>query len=155
MDNLGTTVIDIQNPNMNQQHHESSFKRQESHISVKVKEFLKRKLDECETQLSNVRKRRKIIKVVFVTGVILQVTVTSVMVCFLTLLPPVAVISLALSSSILMGLTARFNLEHKKAEATELITRLNKLQSKLDYVVSCNGDLTKDEYQDILKKFNC
>ena len=155
MDNIGYSESDIPNSNLDSQPHETNFKRQESHISTNIKEFLRQKLDECETQLSTVRKRRKIIKVVFVTGVILQVTVTSVMVCFLTLLPPVAVISLALSSSILMGLTARFNLEHKKTEATNLIIRLNKLQSKLDYVVSCNGDLTKDEYQDILKKFNC
>jgi hypothetical protein len=35
-----------------------------------------------------------------------------------------------------------------------LIDRLNKIQLKLDYVISCNGDLTYVEYQQTLKDFN-
>ena len=35
----------------------------------------------------------------------------------------------------------------------KLIEKLSILQAKLDYVVSCNGDLTQDEYQQILLDF--
>ena len=34
-----------------------------------------------------------------------------------------------------------------------MIEKLNKIQSMLDYVISCNGDLTQKEYQEILKDF--
>ena len=32
--------------------------------------------------------------------------------------------------------------------------KLNRLQIKLDYVISCNRDLTEAEYQSILRDFN-
>ena len=40
------------------------------------------------------------------------------------------------------------------AQNSKEIDRLNKLQAKLDYVISCNGDLTTEEYREILKEFN-
>jgi len=55
---------------------------------------------------------------------------------------------------ILTGLSAKFNFQNKKVEINNLIARLNKIQTKLDYVVSCNGDITQNEYQEILREFN-
>ena len=43
------------------------------------------------------------------------------------------------------------NFSAKSKKISKLLTKLNQLQIKLDYVVSCNGDLTKDEYQSILR----
>ena len=51
-------------------------------------------------------------------------------------------------------MSARFNFQNKKVEINNLIDKLHKIQAKLDYVVSCNGNLTQEEYQEILKEFN-
>jgi len=61
---------------------------------------------------------------------------------------------LSAKSAILTGVSARFNFQNKKMEISNLISRLNKIQSKLDYVISCNGDLTQNEYLEILREFN-
>ena len=45
------------------------------------------------------------------------------------------------------------SLSKQKAEIKTLIVKLNKTQSKLDYVISFNGDLTADAYEQILKDF--
>ena len=51
------------------------------------------------------------------------------------------------------GLSITINFSDKSKKIFKLLTKLNQLQIKLDYVVSCNGDLTEDEYQSILKDF--
>ena len=45
------------------------------------------------------------------------------------------------------GLSIKMNFWAKSKKMSKLLTKLNQLQIKLDYVVSCNGDLTEDEYQ--------
>ena len=57
-------------------------------------------------------------------------------------------------SGVLTALSAKFNLENRKIEIKKNIDSLSKLRAKLDYVISCNGDLTKEEYDQILKDFN-
>jgi len=69
-------------------------------------------------------------------------------------IPTIVITMLTAVSAILTGISARFNFQNKKVEISNLIDRLNKIQSKLDYVISCNGDLTQNEYQEILKDFN-
>ena len=61
---------------------------------------------------------------------------------------------LSAASAILTGISERFNFQNKKIEINNLIERLNKIQTKLNYVISCNGHLTQNEYQEILKDFN-
>ena len=58
------------------------------------------------------------------------------------------------SSAILTGINLRFNFQDKTFELKKLIEKLNKIHSKLVYVISCNGNLTQTEYQEILKEFN-
>jgi hypothetical protein len=56
-------------------------------------------------------------------------------------------------SGILTALSAKFNLNDRKVEIEQLIDKLNKLNQKIDYVISCNGNLTREEYEQILKEF--
>ena len=69
-------------------------------------------------------------------------------------LPPLAVSIMCVSSAILTGVNLRFNFQDKTHEIKNLIEKLNKIQAKLDYVISCNGNLTQTTYQEILKEFN-
>jgi p-aminobenzoyl-glutamate transporter AbgT len=68
-------------------------------------------------------------------------------------IPAVVITMLSAASAILTGISARFNFQNKKIQINNLIEKLNKIQSMLDYVISCNGDLTQKEYQEILKDF--
>ena len=82
--------------------------------------------------------------------------IISTVVASLTSVIPVPVIVitvLSAGSAVLTGVSSRFNFQSKKYEINILIERLNKIQSKLDYVISCNGDLTHAEYQQILNEF--
>ena len=60
--------------------------------------------------------------------------------------PPIAVMSLSITA-ILSRISMKFNLTGKYREISKLMEKLNKLQIKLDYVISCNGDLTEAKYQ--------
>ena len=102
------------------------------------------------------KRKRKIIKILYYSGIILSISLTGVMTTLsgFTVLPIYIIPILSTTSGILTGLSTRFNLQNKKVEINNLIARLNKIQSKLDYVVSCNGNLTEKEYQEILNEFN-
>jgi hypothetical protein len=124
-------------------------------ISDIVKEYLNKKLVGCEQKLNKLKRKRKLVKMLYFVTVLLSIITSSVVAVISTLTVPVFVISvLAAFSAILTGISARFNFHDKKSEIKGLIDRLNKIKSKLEYVISCNGDLTQAEYEQILKDFN-
>ncbi len=128
----------------------------ENTISEKVKTFLGRKLAESQTKLKKLKRKRKNIKILYYTIIILSVTTSGVVVSLTSFagVPIIAITILSTFSGILTALSAKFNLENRKIEMNKLIEKLSILQAKLDYVVSCNGDLTQDEYKQILLDFN-
>ena len=128
----------------------------ENTISEKVKTFLGRKLAESQTKLKKLKRKRKNLKILYYTLVILSVTTSGVVVSLTSFagVPIIAITILSTFSGILTALSAKFNLENRKIEMNKLIEKLSILQAKLDYVVSFNGDLTQDEYKQILLDFN-
>ena len=62
---------------------------------------------------------------------------------------------LAISSAVLTGISAKFNFQDKTVELSKEIEKLDKIQSKFDYVISCNGNLLSETYQQIMSEFNC
>ena len=129
---------------------------EEHNISEKVKQYLERKLQDCRNQLLKLKQKRKRIIILYVTTVVSSIIISTVVVSLSSVvsIPIIVVTVLSASSAILTGVSARFNFQNKKVEINNLIDRLNKIQSKLDYVISCNGDLTQNEYQEILREFN-
>ena len=67
--------------------------------------------------------------------------------------PAVALTALSTGSGILTAISAKINLNDKKREIEQLIDKLDKLNQTLDYAISCNGNLTEQEYERILKEF--
>ena len=124
-------------------------------MSEKVKTFLARKLTEPKAKIKKLKHRRKITKILYYSIVILSVTTSGVVGSLASLagLPVIVIPILSTVSGVLTALSAKFNLENKKTEINKLIEHLCKLQAKIDYVVSCNGDLTQDEYRQILLDF--
>jgi hypothetical protein len=129
---------------------------EEHNISEKVKDFLKRKLKDCEHELRKLKRKRTKIKILYVSTVVTSIVISTITVSLTAIIsvPVIVITILSAGSAILTGVSARFNFQHKKFEISCLIEKLNKIQSKLDYVISCNGDLTQNEYQEILREFN-
>jgi len=129
---------------------------EELNISEKLKEYLVKKLNDCENEIVKLKRKRKVVKILYYSSITLSISLAGVMTTLstLTALPLLVIPVLSMSMGILTGLSAKFNFQNKKVEINNLIARLNKIQTKLDYVVSCNGDITRKEYQEILCEFN-
>ena len=125
---------------------------EEHSISENVKEYLRRKLEECKCKLIKLKCKRKRIKILYVTTVITSIVISAVTISLTSAVsvPIIVIIVLTTSSAILTGVSARFNFQNKKVEISNLIARQEKIQSKLDHVISCNGNLTHKDYEQIL-----
>ena len=128
---------------------------EEHNISEKLKVYLDRKLNDCRKKLIKLKYKRKIIKILYYSSITLSISLTGVMTTLsgFTMLPIYIIPILSTSTGILTGMSAKFNLQNKKVEINNLIARLNKIQSRLDYVISCNGNLTQTEGQEIMIEF--
>ena len=122
-------------------------------LSERAREYLKIKLTECKFVLKKTKRKRRIIKILGTSVVIASITICALVAS--VALPPLAVSILSISSGILTGLTLSFNFKYKKYEITKLIEKLNQIRVKLDYVISCDGNLAVDEYKEILRDFSC
>ena len=126
----------------------------ECSISDKVKEYLERKLNESNIKIKKLKRKRKINKALIIITVGSSLIISAVIATVsVTIMPPIAITVLSIASMILTGVNARIIFQDRQVQITREIEKLNKIQGKLDYVVSCNGDLTKEEYQQILNEF--
>ena len=126
----------------------------ECSISDKVKEYLEGKLNESKIKVKKLKRKRKVNKVLIIIRVGSSLKISAVIATVsVTIMPPIAITVLSISSMILTGINARINFQDRQIQITREIEKFNKIQGKLDYVVSCNGDLTKEEYQQILNEF--
>ena len=120
--------------------------------SEKTKLYLTKKLSEIEIKLKRTEKKKVIIQTI---GSILIIESMSASVLIASLaFPPIIVTALSITSAILSRTSIKLNFSAKSKRISKLLQKLNQLQMKLDYVVSCNGDLTEAEYQSILRDFD-
>ena len=125
-----------------------------TNISEKLKKFLTRKLNESKVKIKKLKQKRIINKTIVYVSAVSSIIISSVISASLSVLPPLVVTVLSITSAVLTGITARFNFQDKTIMISREIERLNKLQIKLDYVISLNGDLTKEKCQQIINEFN-
>jgi len=121
-------------------------------ISEKLRTYLERKLAETSLKIRKEKRKKRIIQTLSISTAIISIVISAIVASIA--LPPLAVSIMCVSSAILTGVNLRFNFQDKTHEVKKLIEKLNKIQAKLDYVISCNGDLTQAAYQEILKEFN-
>jgi len=55
------------------------------------------------------------------------------------------ILCLSAFNTITTGLSVKFNLGDLKTKISDNIRKLNIIKDKLEYVISCNGNLSKDE----------
>ena len=119
--------------------------------SEKTKLYLMKKLNEIEQKIKKTKKKKKILQVI--GGVVILGSMSASVLIASLAFPPIAVTSLSITSAILSGISMKFNLTGKGQKISKLMGKLNKLKIKLDFVISCNGDLTEADYQSILRDF--
>jgi len=127
-------------------------------ISEKVKSFLSKKLQESERKIIKVKRKQKCIKYLYGASIIVSVVLSSSVAAIASLfgisvIPAIIITIFSTTSAITTALSTKFNLKGKKEQLQNMIDTLNRIKNKLDYVLTCNGDLTEAEYVSILKEF--
>src|ERR1700761_6624265 len=124
-------------------------------LSEKVKEFLNKRSELIQVKIKKLRRKRKIIKILYYLLVVSSVSLSTIIASLTGFVgvPAVGLTSLSTGSGILTAISPKFNLDDKKREIEQLIDKLNKLNQTLDYAISCNGNLTEQEYERISKEF--
>jgi hypothetical protein len=124
-------------------------------LTNKVKDFLTKKLNSSELKIKKLKKKRTIYKTLFITTASSSIIFSVVLASVSSLTLPIVVIPvLSISSGILTALSAKFSFQDKKEQLNREIKKLNKIQNTLDYVISCNGDITKEKVQEIISEFD-
>jgi len=65
---------------------------------------------------------------------------------------PLVISLLSIIGATVIGIDCKFKYQNKTFEKKQNIDILNKTQTKLEYVNSCNGNLTESEYLEIFKE---
>jgi hypothetical protein len=124
-------------------------------LSTKINEFLNRRLMESQLSIKKLKRKRTVYKILFITttGSSIIIAVTLAGISALTV-PPMVIPILSITSGILTGLSAKFGFQDKKEQLNKEIRNLHKIQNTFDYVISCNGDMTKQKFQEIISEFD-
>ena len=109
-------------------------------------------LKRSECKINKLKKKRKIIKICIITSAAISIIITVIIACAVTIVLPASfIITLTIISSLLTGFSARFNLLDKKRKLNKECKLLKLIHNKLNYVIKCNGNLTKEEYDKIIQ----
>ena len=93
----------------------------------------------------------KIINIGLVTITIVGPCVVSAATPFTaTLIPMFIVNGISTNAGIAAMFSSIFNLKERKEKMNKSLMKIEEIKNKLDYVVSCNGNLTIDECNKIL-----
>jgi len=119
----------------------------------KLKVLLENKEILCSNKIKKLKKKMKIIKIISVTISLSSILILSTIASTL-ILSPMVISILSIISATLIGIDFKFKFQNKTFEKKQLIDKLNKIQLKLEYINSCNGNLTEIEYLELFKEFN-
>jgi len=124
-----------------------------SDYKEKTKVFLAKRLKEYEKKIIKMKRIRKAVKVAFVFCISLSIVSSTVCASLTVLIPPVAISVLTTIGALAAAVSLKFNLKGNKEELNAAICELERIKKKLDYVVSCNGNFTENEFDKIVA--NC
>ena len=123
-------------------------------LSEKVKLFLSEKFDESKYKVKKLKRKRLVYKILSTSTAGGSIIISVVLASISSLaLPPIVIPILSITTGILTGLSAKFNFQDNKDKLSKEIQRLDKLQNKINYVISCNGDLTEEQFNQIISEF--
>jgi hypothetical protein len=125
--------------------------------SENIKLFLDNKLKECEIKIRKMKRKRKLVKIIYSATIILSISASSLAAAmsglFALPLLPIVITTLSTVGAISTAISTKFNLKNKKEELNNMISRLDKLKQRMNYVIVCNGGLTETDSIAIMKEF--
>lgn len=122
--------------------------------SENVKTFLENKLAECNKLIKKRKRKHKIVKALYISSMILSIIGNSVVLVLTSVaVPPAVVLCVSATTTIITAVSIKFNLADTKSKICDNIRKLNIIRDKLDYVINCNGSLSKEESVAILNEF--
>jgi len=81
------------------------------------------------------------------------VGISTVLVLSTETILPAVILCLSAMNTITTSVSVKFNLGDRKSKISDIIRKLNIIKDKLDYVINCNDDLSKEESDAILYEF--
>ena len=116
--------------------------------SDKAKVFLQNQSSDLEKKIKILKRKRKTVKVAFVMFITTSIICSTVCASLVGFAVPTIVISvLSTTGALSTALSMRFKLKRKRNELNRNIEELDKTKRKLDYIVSCNGDFSEQEFK--------
>ena len=133
-------------------HRETDLRNCETNeYKEKAKVFLERQLKEYETRIRKLKKKRKVVKALFTILIIISITSSTACAALAGFIaPPFIIPTLSAAAGLSTAFSVKFNLQGKKAELNKTIDKFGKIKQKIDYVVSCNGNFTEAEYEQVI-----
>ena len=124
--------------------------------SEKAKKYLTQKLDELQIKILKLKRKRKKIKILYYSSITLSIGLAGILTTLSSFagLPLYIIPILSTSSGILTGISAKFNLEKKKAEITKTIDKIKQIKGKLDFVLSCNGLFSEVDFKQLISEIS-
>ena len=120
-------------------------------VTDEMKAHLTSKLLRYEKRIKKKQLKYKIIKILGISSTISSVVITVTSAA--TLLTPILSSILISSAAFLTGMGGVFNFNRKTKKLHVLIQELEKVRKILEYVITCNGNLTEEEYLKMLKEY--
>ena len=126
-----------------------------STLSEKAKEYLTQRLQYSTKKIKKLKQKRTIIKIIYYTLTISSISISAIIasLCGVMGISPIVITVLSTTSGILTGLSIKFNLQGKKDEMNKTIEKLHKIEAKLEHVVSCNRNFSKEDFDQLLNDY--
>jgi len=120
----------------------------------KLKKFLQLKLEECQKLIARRRRKNRLIRIIYLASIGTAIVASSVVAVLSSVtVPPLTITCVSSTATLSSALSIKFNLKDRKNKLEKSIQALHKIKDKLDYVISCNGDLTEEKCKEILAEF--
>src|SRR6266581_4734986 len=101
--------------------------------SEKLKSLLENKESQCNSKITKLKRRMKIIKIISVS---ISVSTILILLASTLVLNPLVISILSIIGAFLTAVDYRFKFQNKSFEKKQLIEKLIKIQNKLEYINS-------------------
>lgn len=120
-------------------------------LSEKLKIFLEKRYIKSQKKIKKLKRRKLILRVLIISFAGASIVISVVLAGTASLmLAPIIVAILTIISGAFTSISLNFNLKSKETKLNNELNLLHALESKLDYIISCNGDLTENDYNKII-----
>ena len=122
--------------------------------STRVQIYLKGVQVEFEAKIKKLKRRYRLIKILYAGTIILSIG-TSIVVSSSLIGIPILVVSILGTIGVLTtALSIKFDIEGTKHQLEQSIITLDKIKNRLQYLLECNGSINETKIKDILDELH-